>query len=515
MKVLMEYRDFISNRQEGRVLREISVNDFLSNKALFREYVEKLARGIDDPVAKSDFLKVAFSQYTLLQEQGLGSIASDAELAKAWVVEYFPILASLYEEPTVYRVLTVLNTNNPQIDVPRRKVVANVIDYTGKSVTVELPVHKAVKPNKFKTNNLVEGTNDLKTILGITDSEVRLNKTYFAITKLVVKDTPSSGSPVTKELTVMITPDINGMLKGEAKFNAEGDGKVVTVKLFGSVNFDECKVDISVNIDTDSSDDIKFENASAEGRLIFSKSNKGKVFVAIKVENVQQKFIDEDNSFVFRLEPEQVQDLKDIYNIDALTTLIEVIKQQIVLNKNEDVTDLLKQNIPEMMKYGNYAEIDFNTAIPTSVTPSNVHDIYTFIVPKILNVARNIKRHSFATPQYILASGKAYTLLESLKQYITLKVDSSTSKFGPVADSIEYTKFNIIESFHEDEDYIYIVYKGENPAFASLVDVVYKPLYMVKSSDQGSDYHYIKTRTFVMMVDPKKVGVIKLSNVYS
>jgi len=76
-----------------------------------------------------------------------------------------------------------------------------------------------------------------------------------------------------------------------------------------------------------------------------------------------------------------------------------------------------------------------------------------------------------------------------------------------------FNRSNILDIKLVDDDKIYVVYKANVRSAAALIDIVYKPIYVHKSDVDGVAKQYIKSRTAVVVADPRKVGVVTVQNI--
>jgi len=498
--ILEQYESFVN---ENKAILEEQKAEALKDLSFRTEYIKALAEAIEDKDARGAFEKVAQREVELLLSES-SLLLTEAE--QAWALMYFPILADVYQTPTISKLLTVFTTSQARVAIPKKVVKGEIIALDGTKTEVTLPSTDAVRPGKV-VQTISEGKTNLFDAIGLSGVKAKINQRYFGITKLSLTDNDGSNNHAVN-LDVTIRPDFSGNFSGEATFAAKGDGKPVTVFISGSVNFKTGDIILNKSIVTSSKDTITFNNATVECRVNVYGADLGKVKLTLDVENKYELQIDEDNSFFIELVDEQVQDFKDIYNVDILANLLDVVKLQFVLNKDADVADLLRLTEPDM---GGAGTVDFST-LPSNLAPANVSDVYSIVVPKILAVAKAIKRIAHVEPQYIVANGNTAVVLETLQGFATQYANGSAKNVGPVSQAIQFSKFQIVESNAVDPNKIYLVYKANVKSAAALVDVVYKPLYVHKSDVNGVAKQYLKSRTAVEVVDPRKLGVVTIAN---
>jgi len=509
MLLLEQYEHFVKEHKEHILSNPVSL---LENTVLFENYIEALAEAIEDPEARQAFKKVAQREREFLLTEATNLLGTEA--GKAWAVMYYPLLADVYATPVISKILTTFTTNNPQVAIPRKIVKGEIIQLDGSTKTVDLPSTSAVRPSEVvKTVGL--GKNNLISLAGIKDVKATINTRYFAITKITIteKYTDSTGTTTTRDIDidVIIRPDFSGNINGEYEAK-DIDGKTIKGYISGKVDFKSGDIILSNTFEYDGSSEIEFKSATVKYRVNVYGSDIGRVRVYVDATDEYKIKVDEDNSFLIELVTEEVQDLKDIYNLDILASAMEVVKLQFVLNKDADVSELLQLSEPEMQAHGNVATVDFN-ALPSAFNPSNLADLYAVIVPRILKVRNAIRKNAHVEPQYLLCSPNTATLIESLQQYGVMANQANNMKLGPTGSNITFAKFNVVVSETLPDNKIYVVFKAPNKQQAALLDIVYKPLYIEKAVDGGVTKQYLKSRTTVEVVDTKKLGVVELQNV--
>ena len=108
--------------------------------------------------------------------------------------------------------------------------------------------------------------------------------------------------------------------------------------------------------------------------------------------------IDVKDDFEIELQTEQIQDYKDIYNIDLVRTMSEAIKTQIMLNKDFDIEYLLDSKIATMQSNRAYAVVDMDewnagASSAERFRPTNILDALKNILPYLNNVCRTVYRN--------------------------------------------------------------------------------------------------------------------------
>lgn len=221
--------------------------------------------------------------------------------------------------------------------------------------------------------------------------------------------------------------------------------------------------------------------------------------------------------FEIDLQMETVQDYRDIYNIDLVRSLSMAIKQQMLLNKDQDLSYYLEANEPKMAEWGNSATVDlanFNVS-GGEFTPANVMDVFKGVVPMISTINRNIRKSYRADPQYLVSGLKTASLLESLQDYVTHFPTASHGEAGFASRSgIDFRKQTVLASSSIPEDTIYVIYKNPSDDLSRsvILDFVYKPLYIIEEVTDSVKKTFVHSRTAIELVRPEAMGVVKVQN---
>ena len=195
--------------------------------------------------------------------------------------------------------------------------------------------------------------------------------------------------------------------------------------------------------------------------------------------------------FEVELQTETIDDYRDIYNVDLIRTLSLAIKQQILLNKDWDLQYYLGAYESDMIANGASASFDLDTFMSDGVIiqPNNVMDIFKSVIPYINSVSRTVRRNFRADPQYLLCGLKTASMLESLQTFVVNFPDQRQGEIGYQANSphygekgpISFRKQTILASGAVPEGKIYVIYKAPSDDLtrATIIDLVYKPLYLI------------------------------------
>ena len=209
---------------------------------------------------------------------------------------------------------------------------------------------------------------------------------------------------------------------------------------------------------------------------------------------------------------EVIQDWKSLYDLDIITNLKNYVKDQMKLNKDMEIADLLEFNIPTAKKYGQYRELDLTSfTSDTNTRPTTVIDIFKNVQPVITALIERIRKNTRMKIQYIVTGIDAAAILKSLQAY-AMKFDDfegSTGQSGTLAD---FARLEIISSACIKDDTIHLIPFAESLSQTSILEVTYKPLYIISETTNSIKRFFIKSRNWVGIVRNDAIGTIKLKN---
>lgn len=213
-----------------------------------------------------------------------------------------------------------------------------------------------------------------------------------------------------------------------------------------------------------------------------------------------------------------------IYNIDLVRTLSLAIKQQMLLNKDFELGYYLGVYEPEMKANGASRILDLEEfrAGNSTIQPNSVMDIFKSVIPMISSVGRTIRKNFRADPQYLLCGLKTASMLESLQNYTVNFPDMRNGEAGFQSNSthlgasgpITFRKQTILASSSLPEGRIYNIYKApsDDLSRATIIDLVYKPLYMIDEVTNSLKRTFVKSRTALEFTNIDAMGYIELKN---
>lgn len=256
-------------------------------------------------------------------------------------------------------------------------------------------------------------------------------------------------------------------------------------------------------------------------KVVFSPTTQdiGRVKVSLNISGWDVD-VDVRDDFEIELQTEQIQDYKDIYNIDLVRTMSEAIKTQIMLNKDFDISYLLDSKQTTMKANAAYAEIDMDDwmtgadSASRKYRPGNILDAVKNILPYINSVSRNIYRNFRGYPQFILCGNLMASFLETLQEMAIDFRDVKKGTFGLGSPSVNFARQTIVPCQAIQDNLLYLVFKPEsnNLSKSVLIDFVYKPIYIIEEITNSQKRTYVKSRTAVEIVNDYACGYITIDN---
>jgi len=216
--------------------------------------------------------------------------------------------------------------------------------------------------------------------------------------------------------------------------------------------------------------------------------------------------------FILDLEAEDIQDFSAIYNIDLLKTISEAIKRQISLNKDYDITYMLKAYESEMANHGAKFTIDLdNFKASGNYTPTTPMDVFKSVIPHISNLSGVIRRNCQMYPTFLVAGSKTAAMLRSL-QDMMISMPGQQGQLGFSGQTAQFMKMKILEATSADQNKIYSVCKPGNLQHSVLIDLIFNPMYIISEITDGAKIQYVRTRSMLEMARTSAVGVIEMQN---
>jgi hypothetical protein len=195
----------------------------------------------------------------------------------------------------------------------------------------------------------------------------------------------------------------------------------------------------------------------------------------------------------------------------------DAIKRQIMLNKDQDLSYFLQSSQAEMIANGAYSTIDFDKYSQATTTlnyrPTSALDVFRNIVPKIAYVNGVIRRNFNMYPSFVVTGLNTATMLKSLQDMV-VSMPGLSGELGFSGSVASFTKMEILESAAIPDDDIYLTTKAPQSALekATILDLIYMPLYVVSETTDGNQRSFVRSRTLIDVPRTDGLGYIHCTN---
>ena len=477
----------------------------------------------------SDVLELASMKKLLARQRDVilteSSIQSSAE-AMSFAVAAFPMLIDLYAEPMLTKVITVYPYDKPILTIPRIKWIAINVDEYGKTSEYEYPT--ATKNLRLNIKTVSMGQNDnvyagLQRVARLTDPNAPLlTATEFRISNRNIRITNIKGTITDNNTSTPFVVDAFGII--DAKGNFFLDDVVIGSRVFriqgafvqASGRFTFGVTDITpTSVASTLTDSTSIDTLDFQFKLFGNGINKAVMRTKPLMSTVEIQCDLEETWEISEIE-EILQDWKALWNMDILSLLKDHIKDQMKLNKDAEIADLLYGNIPACKKYGMFREFDLtafmqSNGVGAMTRPTNVMDIFKNIYPIFIDLIDQMRKRIKMEPRFIVCGTKAGSVLKSLQQFETSLI-GQVGEIGQVKGVPAINKFEIIVSDAVEEDLIYLIVKNEQYNLSTILEVTYKPLYVVVETTNSKRRTFIKSRGWIGIVRNEGIATIKIKN---
>ncbi len=493
----------------------------ITDNGMYRAYMDSLTEGLE-PRTRNSVLGVANRQREMLLTEAANVPGST--LSFGWTVLSFPILVDIYAEPIISELCNVYPVSSPVASIPRIKIMAYIRGYSGAVTQVRIPtVTQSIRPGALAlsvspsvSNNMFSLATAAVAPATVSADLYRINRRYTLITKVVAQEKTAGGVTTTTDVNVVIKPDNRNQFVGTFTFSDAAKNAVVG-SLTGHINYDTGIFTYNV-IYSGGTAGSTYSTDSAILSIRFTPTNtmNGRVRVKIETE-MTDVTIDPNEDFLIELPPEDIQDFQAIFKIDIIRTLSEAIKRQILLNKDSDLAYFLLAAEADMAANGTSMTLDLTKYDNTGgrFEANNIIDVFKAVIPRIAMVSGTIRRNFNMYPTYLVAGLKTSALLRSL-QTLALSmpgIGQGDGDFGWAGDSAQFLRMKVLESNAIDEGKIYLSTKAPNDALekATIVDLIYQPIYIVTEVTDGNTRNFVKARTMIEIPRTDGLGVINVS----
>jgi len=487
-----------------------------NSDSMFHAYLESIVDGIDSD-SKAGVMHMLNRQREMILTEGAN--VSAGTFAKGWVVSSFPVLVDIYQEALVSQLCNIYPVSSPQITIPKMRLHAITKSYDGTTETRadNVPTATALIRASEVTVDVTPGSSaNVFTILGLNPDNVKMNRRYTLLTSLNITETTPAPATIDHVLDISFRPDNRNQISREITFTAD-DGEIVTVKVTGNVNYSDGTIILNVLFDEASTSSFTADLATFTLRLIAKGSMNGRTKVYMSNEATDLT-IDPNNDFYIELEPEEIQDFKSIYKVDLIQTISSGIKRQILLNKDYDISYFLKAAEGEIDSFGAKRTIDLDdfAATGSSFRPSTAVDVLKSVIPYISELMGVVHKNYGMYPKYLIAGLKTTALLRSLQEFV-ISLPDREGGVGFNGQVASFSKLKILESVTMDNNKIYLSTKAAPNSLehASIVDLIYQPLYIINETTNGQTRSFVKSRTMVEVVRSDGIGCLQVNNIDS
>ncbi len=116
-------------------------------------------------------------------------------------------------------------------------------------------------------------------------------------------------------------------------------------------------------------------------------------------------------------------------------------------------------------------------------------------------------------PTYCVTGLRTASLLRSLQDMMT-NIPNLKGELGFSGATAQFMKLKVLESTAIDDNKIYLSTKAPNNALekSSIIDLIFKPLYIVKEITDGNTRNYVRARTMIEVNRTDGMGYIECLN---
>ena len=238
------------------------------------------------------------------------------------------------------------------------------------------------------------------------------------------------------------------------------------------------------------------------------------------------------DSFLISTNVENVQNFRDLLKVDLLQGRLDAIKKRMAMNMDNELAQLLLDEEPNLYDIGHALDIDmllyttagtlpgnglYGTEISTLFTPTSPINVFKGLLLQISSLNDKVFDSKRMFPQFLLAGRNTASMLRNMQgEARTGFSDYSHGKLGfPNASAMSTFQSQIIlRSPSIADDKIYAIYKPEQGSekYATILNVVYQPMYQQAFNYQSTNKTLIRSRRTLELIDPKGIGMIKIKN---
>jgi hypothetical protein len=143
------------------------------------------------------------------------------------------------------------------------------------------------------------------------------------------------------------------------------------------------------------------------------------------------------------------------------------------------------------------------------VRPTTVQDIFKNVVPPVNALIERMRRQNNMDVQYLVCGIDVSAILKSLQEF-AVRMEGMTGQTGMTGSTGAFAKLEIVASFAVEPNLIHLVTEAATLGQSSIVQVMYKPLYIITETTNSIRRTFIKSRTWIGIVRPEGIGTIVL-----
>jgi len=498
--ILENYDSFVTTH-ESLFEEAKSPAEILFDDSYFDMYIGQLTQGLEESTIKKLLPIVERERKMFLEESN--SLMAGPE-AIAYAITTFPMLINIYAEPQLSKIVTTYPSDVPTMSITRIKWVSKVIDEQGAVTEYMFPTATEMVRPGFKQFKVAQSEN-IYNALNIAKGDFRVSKRNFKVVSVdVVVDDGTSTTVV--NIPLITIADARGNFAYD-NFTVPGvTGGVY--KLQGSIDFDSGSVTTSVITIEPGDKTVTLDRTEIKFRIFGNGNGRSVVKSASSLEVIDVNADIEDSFEVENIE-EVIQDWSAIYKLDIIAELKNFVKNQIKLNRDFEIADLLESNIPFSQSIGQYKEIDFANYVGTDFKPSNIQDVFKNIVPTIMSLVEKMRKNNNMEVQYLACGVDVAVILKSLQEF-SVRFEKMNGETGVQGVATGFNKLEIVESYAIADDLMFLVLQSPAMNQSSLVEILFKPLYIITETTNSIKRFFLKSRTWIGVVRPEGIGAIRL-----
>lgn len=507
-----------------------SIINILEDDAKFKDFTNILFEGMSNNQISIANIICEAQRNFLIQE--MSNNIGNSDLAIGYAISYFPILCDTYCTDILGNAILFKQVDSPILTIPRLKMTASVQNSNGTVNNWTFPRAMFLirsEPEDFKltpkvTHNLFSLS---KSPTKLTPENSSINKKYFMLKTINVEiKNEQTQTTETIDHLLMIRPDSRNQFNYDFEIiSAENPKIIANCTIIGHIVFDSGQLQYdmtTISSDPNYTFTIKYGTFSC---LFNSRTTDiGRVKISVKMSG-EDIDISKNDDFEYDLDVETLQEYSDIYNIDLIRTLSTAIKGQLLLNRDHDISNLLKSSIPDTKLNHTYEELQFVPIFDTNgyLSPGYYQSIAQLLIPKISLIARYMYYNTTLLPTYILCGIKTSVVLEALQEFIITYpqmragLAGYNNKYGDkTINRSSFRSYKIIMSHAIPEDDLYLLYKPtskDEEVYSNIVNFIYKPLYLVEEITNSQKRIFIKTRNTVELLNTSTIGYIHLPDI--